>query len=158
MRSEAAALLVVLLVATTPAAVACTPDVADIRQGDSRLRFTVEVADDAAERARGLMFRESLPRFGGMLFVYEEPQPVSFWMKNTLIPLDMLFFDATGRLVHVHENAVPGDLTAIPGGDAIRFVLEINGGTASALGLAPGAELRHPAVDDDLAAWACPAE
>ena len=135
----------------------CAPEIADLRAGDSRLRFRVEVVDEDAERARGLMFRESLPRFGGMLFVYDRPQPVSFWMKNTLIPLDMLFFDAAGRLVRVAENAVPGDLTAIPGGDAIQFVLEINGGAARALGIAPGAELRHPAVDPSAAAWSCAA-
>ncbi len=147
--------LAALLFATGVAAQDCASGVADLRVGDSQLRFRVEVADDAAERAEGLMFRESMPRFDGMLFVYDRPQPVSFWMKNTLIPLDMLFFDATGRLVSVHENAVPGDLSAIPGGDAIQYVLEINGGAARSLDIAPGAELRHPAVDPDLAAWSC---
>jgi uncharacterized membrane protein (UPF0127 family) len=133
----------------------CAPEVADLRLGGAQLQFTVEVVDDEAERSRGLMFREDLPRFGGMLFVYARPQPVAFWMKNTLIPLDMLFFNASGRLTHVHENAVPGDLTPIPGGDQVQFVLEINGGTAEALGIAPGAELRHPAIDPAQAVWAC---
>jgi uncharacterized membrane protein (UPF0127 family) len=133
----------------------CAPDRLDLRQGETTLRFRVEVADDAAERSRGLMYREELPRFGGMLFVYDAPEPVAFWMKNTLIPLDMLFFDASGRLAAVHENAVPGDLTPIPGGDAIQYVLEINGGAARKLGIAPGAELRHPALDQARAAWPC---
>jgi len=156
---RAAALFLLLVIAAAGSAGAeepCAPDVADLRMGDTRLRFAVEVADDAAERSRGLMFRDSLPRFGGMLFVYEQPQPVAFWMKNTLIPLDMLFFDASGRLTDLHENAVPGDMTAIPGGDAVQFVLEIKGGAAAELGIAPGAELRHPAIDPRLAAWACP--
>jgi hypothetical protein len=159
-RRRAAAALLALAAALAPssgaAAQGCDPAVVALRQGDTRLRFRVEVADDEAERARGLMFRESLPRFAGMLFVYDRPQEVAFWMKNTLIPLDILFFDETGRLTHVHENAVPGDLTAIPGGPApVRFVLEVNGGLAGALGVAPGAELRHPAVDPARAAWSC---
>lgn len=158
MRSEAAAALALLLAAAGPAAAACAPDAVEIRQGDSRFRFTVEVADDPAERARGLMRRPELPRFGGMLFVYPAPEPVAFWMKDTLIPLDMLFFDAAGRLAFVHENAVPGDLTPISGGpDPVQFVLEIGGGGARALGLAPGAEMRHPAIDQGAAAWACAA-
>lgn len=144
-----------LLPAGSVLAADCAPDRLDLRQGETTLRFRVEVADDAAERSRGLMYREQLPRFGGMLFVYDAPEPVAFWMKNTLIPLDMLFFDASGRLAAVHENAVPGDLTPIPGGDAIQYVLEINGGAARRLGIVPGAELRHPALDQAQAAWPC---
>ena len=146
---------VLLLPAGSVLAADCAPDRLDLRQGETTLRFRVEVADDAAERSRGLMYREQLPRFGGMLFVYDAPEPVAFWMKNTLIPLDMLFFDASGRLAAVHENAVPGDLTPIPGGDAIQYVLEINGGAARRLGIVPGAELRHPALDQAQAAWPC---
>jgi uncharacterized membrane protein (UPF0127 family) len=144
-----------LLPAGSVLAADCAPDRLDLRQGETTLRFRVEVADDPAERSRGLMYREQLPRFGGMLFVYDAPEPVAFWMKNTLIPLDMLFFDASGRLAAVHENAVPGDLTPIPGGDAIQYVLEINGGAARRLGIVPGAELRHPALDQAQAAWPC---
>lgn len=158
MRAEPAAALCGALLFTAAGARAedCAVGVADLRQGSSVLRFQVEVADDEAERARGLMFREAMPRFDGMLFVYDKPEPVAFWMKNTLIPLDMLFFGADGRLVSVHENAVPGDLTPIPGGDAIQYVLEINGGAARRLGIAPGAELRHPVLDPAGAAWPCP--
>ena len=111
--------------------------------------------DDAAERSRGLMFRESLPKFEGMLFVYETPQPVAFWMRNTLIPLDMLFFDGGGRLVRIKENAAPHDETPVVGGEAIRYVLEINGGLAAELGIDPGAEIRAPALDQAAAAWPC---
>ena len=105
-------------------------------------------------RSRGLMHRESMPRSAGMLFVYDKPQPVSFWMRNTLIPLDMIFMDETGVVQRVHDNAVPLDETGIKGGDDIQFVLEINGGLASRLGIVEGAELRHPAIGLN-AAWPC---
>ena len=117
-------------------------------------QFKVEVADDVEERSRGLMFRESLPSGAGMLFVYERAQPVSFWMKNTLIPLDMVFLDKTGTVQHVHANAVPGDLTPIFGGDNILAVLEIKGGLAGGIGIAPGSQMQHPAFGDG-AAWPC---
>ena len=134
---------------------ACAPDVVDIRGPFGQARFTVELADTGAERAQGLMFRESLPSSAGMLFVYESPQRASFWMKNTLIPLDMIFADSSGRITRVHSNAIPQDLTPIDGGEGVATVLEINGGLAEKLGIAPGAELRHPAVDAGLAAWPC---
>ena len=149
------ALVAAAVAAPLGASAECAPDVVDLRDADSELRFRVEVVDDAAERARGLMFRESLPRFSGMLFVYETPQPVAFWMRNTLIPLDMLFFDTQGRLVSIKHDAQPLDETPVPGGEAIRYVLEINGGLAESLGIEPEAQIRHPALDQAVAAWPC---
>jgi uncharacterized protein len=151
-------LLAVALLAGPAAAQddACTPDRLDLRSGGSTFRFEVGLADDAAERAQGLMHRESLDRFAGMLFVYETPQPVGFWMENTLIPLDMLFFDEAGRLTRVHERAEPLSRAVIHGGDAVRYVLELNGGLIEELGIEPGAEIRHSAVAQDVAAWPCP--
>ncbi len=134
---------------------ACAPDTVSLRQDGVAVDVTVEVVDTPASRAQGLMHRESLPTFGGMLFVYERPQPVAFWMKNTLIPLDMIFADAGGAVQRIHANAVPHDLTAIPGGDAIQYVLEVNAGFAAMLGLGPGAEMRHPAIDQTRATWPC---
>lgn len=134
---------------------ACLPDRVDIRGPGGQQRFTVEVADDGAERAQGLMFREAMPSSAGMLFVYDAPQRAAFWMKNTLIPLDMIFADETGRVRRVHSNAVPGDTTPIEGGEGIRFVLEINGGLAARMGIAEGAELRHPSIPQRTAAWPC---
>jgi uncharacterized membrane protein (UPF0127 family) len=136
----------------------CDPGVVDLRDGANALRFQVEVADTVEGRATGLMDRKQMGRFSGMLFVYDAPQSVAFWMKNTLIPLDMLFFDQTGKLTRVHKNALPLDETPIPGGNDILYVLEINGGLAGQLGIEAGAELRHPAIDPDLAAWPCPSE
>ncbi len=135
---------------------ACAPGVLDLRDADTSLRFQVEVMDTVEERAQGLMFRESLPRFSGMLFVYEAAGPVAFWMENTLIPLDMLFFDQAGRLARIHENAVPLDRSSIFGGEDIRYVLEINGGLARALDIDLGAELQHPGLDQAAAVWPCP--
>lgn len=135
-------------------AAACDPARVDLRGDWGQARFSVEVAATPAERSMGLMHRETLAQSAGMLFVYEHPQPVSFWMRNTLIPLDMIFMDATGTVERVHENAVPLDETGIPGGTDIQFVLEINAGLARRLGIAEGTELRHPAIGDD-AAWGC---
>lgn len=146
---------VLSVLAFGPAHAACAPETAELRGAFGQARFHVEIADTVAERNKGLMFREKLASSAGMLFVYDKPQSVAFWMKNTLIPLDMIFADATGKVRRVHENAVPGDLTAIPGGDDIQFVLEINGGMARRLGITEGAELRHPAVAPEKALWPC---
>jgi hypothetical protein len=141
--------------AATAALADCRPDTVDLRGPGGAARFSVEVADSDAERALGLMHRDSLPRSAGMLFVYPEPGAASFWMKNTLIPLDMIFADATGTVTRVHAMAKPGDTTSIPGGDGVKLVLEINGGLAARLGIAPGSVMRHPSLDQDLAAWPC---
>lgn len=148
------ALAVVVLFLPAAALARCAPDAVDLRGDWGQARFAVELADTPRERSRGLMHRESLPRGAGMLFVYDRPQSVSFWMRNTLIPLDIIFLDGTGTVARVHENAVPLDETSIPGGSDIQFVLEINGGLAAQFGIAPGTELRHPAIGDD-AAWPC---
>jgi len=139
------------------ASAACSPDVAEVRgmEGASVSRFSVEVADDAGERATGLMNRKSMPSAAGMLFVYETPQHARFWMRNTLIPLDMIFVDPTGMVTAVHENAVPLDETMIDGGAGVLFALEINGGLAGPLGIKPGSVLRHPAVPQHIAIWPC---
>ena len=148
--------LLAALVLSGPALAAppCSPGRVDIRWDGGGESFAVEVADDAAGRAQGLMARESLDPGAGMLFVYNVPRRVSFWMKNTLIPLDMVFLDAAGRVTAVHSMAQPLDETPIDGGEGVQFVLEINGGLAERLGLGPGAELRHPAIGPG-AAWSC---
>ena len=139
---------------TSFAFAACDLERVDLRSELGLARFSVEVADTPKERSLGLMHRETMPRSAGMLFVYDKPQPVSFWMRNTLIPLDMIFMDEKGVVQRVHENALPLDETGIDGGDDIQFVLEINGGLAGRLGIVEGAELRHPAIGAD-AAWPC---
>jgi uncharacterized membrane protein (UPF0127 family) len=133
----------------------CSSDRLDLRWDGGSESFAIELADDGAERAKGLMFREKMDPGAGMLFVYESPRRAQFWMKNTLIPLDMVFADATGTVTRVHSNAIPGDLTPIDGGDGVAFVLEINGGLADKLGIVPGAVLRHPSIPATTAAWPC---
>ncbi len=133
----------------------CAPDRLDIRGDWGTARFGVEIADEPAEQAQGLMFRETLAASAGMLFVYPRAGSPSFWMKNTLIPLDMVFIRPDGTVAHVHDRAVPGDLTPIRGGSGILAVLEIRGGLAEALGIGPGDAVRHPAFDGDAAAWRC---
>lgn len=138
-----------------PALAACAPGVVELKGPRGVSRFNIELADTDATRSRGLMHRERLPSAAGMLFIYDRPGRAVFWMKNTLIPLDMIFADPTGTVLRVHENAIPHDETPIDGGDGILAVLEINGGLARRLGIGPGTVLRHPSFADGPAAWPC---
>lgn len=107
-------------------------------------RFKVELAETPAQMTQGLMFRTSLPPDAGMLFDYKEPTAATMWMRNTLIPLDMLFVDAQGRIVNIHQRAVPESLDLIAAAAPVRAVIELNGGTASRLGIRPGDQVVHP--------------
>jgi uncharacterized membrane protein (UPF0127 family) len=137
------------------AAAQCSPDRVTLKGGFGQANFTVDIADDPQERAQGLQGVESMPTLQGMLFVYDAPGPASFWMENTLIPLDMLFAGADGTITAIHENARPLDRTPIPGGDAVQYVLEINGGLARRLGIEVGDVMQHPAIGPG-AALPCP--
>ncbi|MBP0482040.1 DUF192 domain-containing protein [Sagittula salina] len=148
-----AGLLLACLLPVVAVAEACAPDTVQLRGESGESRFTVDLAVTPEERNRGLMFVEKMATSKGMLFVYETPQPVAFWMKNTLIPLDMIFADEHGVVQNVHASAVPGDLTPIPGKGRIKYVLEINGGLAAMLHIAPGTVLRHPLIENP--AWPC---
>jgi uncharacterized membrane protein (UPF0127 family) len=107
-------------------------------------RFTVELATSPEQMTQGLMFRQSLAPDAGMLFDYQTPSMATMWMKNTLIPLDMLFVDATGHIVNIHERAVPGSLDVIAAAAPVRGVIELNGGTAARLGIQPGDRVSFP--------------
>jgi len=100
--------------------------------------FTVELATNDAERERGLMFRKELPDGRGMLFDFQHERPVAFWMHNTYIPLDMIFIRADGRILSIAENTKPQSDDLVPSGGPVRAVLEVIGGTARKLGIAPG--------------------
>ena len=107
-------------------------------------RFKVELAETPAQMTQGLMFRTSLAPDAGMLFDYRQPTPAAMWMRNTLIPLDMLFVDAHGRIVNIHERAVPQSDDVIAAAEPVRAVIELNGGTAARLGIEPGDRVVHP--------------
>lgn len=90
------------------------------------------------------MHRESLPERGGMLFVYPEEQPVAMWMKNTLIPLDMIFINPQREIIRIKHQALPGDLAPVPSGGPVSYVLELAGGTAAAYHLRAGNRVTIP--------------
>ncbi|MBF0169274.1 MAG: DUF192 domain-containing protein [Alphaproteobacteria bacterium] len=100
--------------------------------------FKVEIAATPEKQAKGLMFRRDLALDGGMLFDFLRTEPVAMWMKNTFLPLDMFFITADGLIVMIAERTVPGSLAAISANVPVRFVLEVNGGTASRLRLKEG--------------------
>lgn len=135
---------------------ACPTDRVTISGGFGKAAFNIDVADDDATRAQGLMHVPSMPLSKGMLFIYDRPQPLSFWMRNTLIELDMLFVDSFGVIQHIHHRAQPGDETVItPGRMPLLGALEINGGLAKRLGIKVGDVLRHPAFISTSDPWSC---
>jgi uncharacterized protein len=111
-------------------------------------RFTVEVAETPAQMEQGLMFRRTLADNAGMLFDFKQPTMATMWMRNTLIPLDMLFVDAQGRIVNIHERAVPKSDDVIAAAAPVRYVIELNGGTAARLGIAPGDKVESPIISN----------
>lgn len=147
--------VLVMSFATSGAYAACAEGYVDLRGSWGQARFSVEIVDTDETRARGLMHREYLPRNAGMLFVYDAPTEPAFWMRNTLIPLDMIFVDPTGQVTRIHRDAIPHDTTPIPGGPNVLMVLEINGGMSEMLGMNEGSEMRHPRLDQSTALWPC---
>ena len=106
--------------------------------------FSVELAITPEQREQGLQGRRDLAPGTGMLFDFKSPRPVYMWMKNTFIPLDMLFIDAEGRVANIAERTVPMSLATIASHGPVRAVLELNGGTARRLGIKPGDRVLHP--------------
>lgn len=115
-----------------------------VKSGDDTHAFTVEIADTPEAIQQGLMFRETLAPDAGMLFDFGVTRQASMWMKNTLIPLDMLFIREDGHVVAIARNAQPKSLRSIAPGAPVRAVLEIPGGRALELGIEPGDTVVHP--------------
>ncbi len=107
-------------------------------------KFTVEMAVSDRQQAQGLMFRRSMAPNAGMLFDYKRPTRITMWMKNTYIPLDMIFIGADGRIINIAQRTVPLSEATIPSRGRALAVLEVNGGTASRLGIKPGDRVIHP--------------
>lgn len=127
------------------AGASCAADRIDVMLPGGAAAFAVEIADEPAEQATGLMFRPALARDAGMLFVFDPPRPASFWMRNTMIPLDMLFIDDGGRVESIAERTDTYSRRVSESLGPVRAVLEINGGLSRELGIVPGTQLRHPA-------------
>ncbi len=117
----------------------------EIEAGTVRHRFQVWIADTAPRRAQGLMYVKPLAPMRGMLFLYPEPRIVSMWMKNTLIPLDMLFIAADGRIIRIAPRTLPHSLDSITSMGPATAVIELAGGEAERLGIETGARVLHPA-------------
>lgn len=149
------AVVLAFLLASEMALAKCDSNQLDLRGDWGVARFQVEVADTDNLRRRGLMNRKKMAVNAGMLFVFNEPHTASFWMKNTLISLDLLFIDETGTVKRIHHLARPGSTDPIPGGDGVKYVLEINGGLSRRFGIVEGSLIRHPSIDPEKAAWPC---
>ena len=115
-----------------------------ITSGSKSHRFTVEVARSLEQQQTGMMNRNSLAPDRGMIFPYDPPQPVAFWMKNTLIPLDMVFISPGGKILRIEDSAVPLSLDQVPSGGPIEAVLELAGGRSAELGIKPGDQVDWP--------------
>jgi uncharacterized membrane protein (UPF0127 family) len=108
--------------------------------------FAIEVAATKEEQALGLMFRRSLPENAGMLFIYQPPQPAVMWMKNTLIPLDMVFIAPDGKVLRIETNTEPFSTAVIPSEGMVSAVLELNAGQAARIGLKRGDKVVYPGL------------
>lgn len=116
----------------------------EIRSSGKVHKFTVEVARTEEEQAQGLMFRQSLAPDRGMLFPFSPPRPASFWMKNTFIPLDMIFVRADGTIARIADNTVPQSLDQVQVGEPVAAVLELAGGRAAELGISDSDKVSWP--------------
>ena len=145
-----------LLAGSAPAAPVCAPDSVTLQAASGPQTFHVEIADDSAEQARGLMYRPSLAADSGMLFVFEPPRPVSFWMQNTMIPLDMVFIDDSGRVESIAVRTDTYSQRASASQGTVRAVLEINAGLSARLGIGPGTQAVHPAFREAPEDARCP--
>ena len=118
-----------------------------IQTKDSEYIFNIEIAVTEKERSRGLMYRKELKQTEGMLFLYPEKQIIKMWMKNTLIPLDMIFINNNGKIMDIFKMTVPKDLTPIGPDVKLKGVLEINGGLTSYLNINKGDFIIHPSLN-----------
>lgn len=143
-RTGAAGLFALVLVAQGTSAAGTETLVLKTDSGEHR--FHVELADTNEERALGLMYRRSLPEDGGMLFLYDRPRPATMWMKNTLIPLDMIFIAADGTVHRIESETEPFSTALISSEGDVLAVLEINAGQARKIGLKRGDKVLFPGL------------
>jgi uncharacterized protein len=118
-------------------------EVVTIETDNGPVRINAEIADDEQERNRGLMFRQSLADDHGMLFIFQEPEMASFWMRNTIISLDIIFIGVDGRILNIADHTTPYSEDSIPAVGMTQAVLELRAGRAEELGIRPGDRVRH---------------
>ncbi len=148
MRKNYILCLLLVAISFTAAAPAAAENLV-IHTSKQTISLNVEIADTDDERIQGLQNRETLAPHSGMLFIFETPNTPQFWMKDTKMPLDMVFIAADGTVEGIHENAVPYSLTPIPAPAPILAVLEISGGTAKTLGIAKGSTVNYKVFQKD---------
>lgn len=118
-----------------------------IQTNQGQVTYQVEIADTPYLKSKGLMNRKSMPQNNGMLFIFEKPQMISMWMKNTYIPLDMLFLDKSGKIIWIYENAKPLDETIISSQFPSSFVIELNAGQVREKNIQPGNQVIFKKLD-----------
>lgn len=136
---------------------ACSDTSVSMRGDWGQAQFQIEIADTEATRSKGLMHRDSMAPMSGMLFLYDSPRPMAFWMRNTLIPLDLLFIAPNGEVLAIKKEAQPLDETVIPGPAGSIAVLELNGGMAETLGITVGSQTQYSFFDQFSNSWPCEA-
>jgi uncharacterized membrane protein (UPF0127 family) len=144
LRRGAGWLCALLLVLASAGPAAAADDTLEIVTRDGVHVFQVELAVTDQQRSQGLMYRRELPDGRGMLFDFKADTPVTMWMKNTYISLDMIFIRSDGRIHHIAQNTTPESERVISSNGAVRFVLEVIAGTARKYGIAPGDRVAHP--------------
>lgn len=136
-------------------AAVCQENIVSVQGAFGVVDFNVEIAATSIKRKQGLMDRKKLDIQSGMLFLYEKPNKVSFWMKNTIIPLDIIFITKFGEISHIEHNAQPFSLKSISGGPDTIAVLEIKGKIANRAGIKLGDAVKHPFFLPFDAKWPC---
>jgi uncharacterized membrane protein (UPF0127 family) len=138
------------------AGAACDPDTVTVHSESGERVFTIEIADDPDEQAQGLMFRPQLADNAGMLFIFDRPRPASFWMQNTMIPLDMIFIEENGLVESIAERKDTYSQRESRSAGPVRAVLEINAGLSRQLGIGPGTRVVHSAFKAAPDEFRCP--
>jgi uncharacterized membrane protein (UPF0127 family) len=143
-----ASALMIALAEAAPASITFDVSALTIDAAHDRFEFQVEMAVKPEQRSQGLMFRESLEEDRGMLFDFGKPQRAAMWMRNTYVPLDMLFIDAQGRITQIAADTQPLSDAVIASREPVRAVLELRGGVSAKLGIKPGDRVIHPLFTD----------
>lgn len=135
-----------MLLLPPPGAMAAGDGTLVLKTNSGPHSFKIEIADTNGERALGLMYRRELPADAGMLFLYDPPQLITMWMRNTILPLDMIFIGTDGRVHRIESNTEPFSTEIISSDGTVQGVLEVNAGTAATIGLKAGDEVVYPGL------------